>query len=193
VGHPLGTIARLTKREALVEITTAVRSLRAVRYYSDQEIEPAQVRRWVDTARWTGSSKNSQPWRFVTVRDSDRLEALSRLGEHAGHLEGCAVAVAIGMRPGPHPFATALDLGRVVQSLMLAAHADGVGSCVAVFEPAGNVRRAGEMLGAGDELVIDLAIGFGHADHTAEPAAGPSPPDRLPVDVLLRDERFNDV
>src|SRR3954465_12829654 len=33
-----------------------------------------------DAARWSGSSRNVQPWRFLIVRDRERLSALHDLG-----------------------------------------------------------------------------------------------------------------
>lgn len=142
-----------------------LRSLRAHRRYRPERVAPALVEGWLEAARWCGSSRNSQPWRFVVVEDRRVLADLSGFGEDALHLRDAAVAIAIAAVEGPFAFSTIFDLGRVSQTLMLAAAADGVGSCIAVFEPASNIDQAREVLGVPSSCRLDLAVGFGYPDH----------------------------
>ena len=58
--------------------TEWIRSLRAVRQFSDREIPSDVLRDILDTGRWTGSSKNTQPWDLVVVRNRDTLAALAK-------------------------------------------------------------------------------------------------------------------
>ncbi len=168
-----------------------VRRLRAVRHYRDASVPDSAVAEWLESARWCGSSKNSQPWRFIVIRSRRTLDALSKLGTHAGHLATANVAVAVVMMEGPYRFSTIFDLGRVVQNLMLAAHADGVGSCVAVFEPAQNIAHACSILGVPADARLDLAVAFGFAEERyAATNARPSPPGRLPLGRLVFVERY---
>lgn len=165
-------------------------SLRATRSYLDEPVPSQLVERWLDVARWCGSSRNSQPWRFVVVRDRDALARLSALGEDAGHLGTADLAVALAAAPGPYPFSTVFDLGRVAQSLMLAAAADGVGSCIAVLEPESSIETAKRLLSVPSAWRLDLAIGFGYPDPTPvfqrpdRPAGG-----RLDLDRLVAYEQ----
>lgn len=171
----------------------AVRELRARRSYSTQAVPDAQIERWIDDARWCGSSRNLQPWRFISVRDQESLAELSKLGDFASHVAGCSVAIAIAMGPGPYPFSRTLDLGRMVQTLMLLAHDAGVASCIAVFEPRVHVEMASRLLGVPDGYVVDLAISFGFPTQPdVELSPGPSQRGRLPLSVLLHRERFDD-
>jgi len=172
-----------------MRVDQAVRSLRATRTYAPTPIDDERVGRWVDAARWCGSSKNSQPWRFVAVRDRESLRRLSGMGDFARHLSTCQLALVLVAAPGPYPFSRAFDLGRVAQSLMLLAHEDGVGSCVAVLEPRANLIAAGGLVRAPEGWSAELAIGFGHP--VGENASsGPSPRGRLPTAELLFWETF---
>lgn len=171
--------------------TAAVRRLRATRAYADAPVPVDLVTRWLEAARWCGSSRNAQTWRFVVVRDPETLEFLGELGEYAGHLAGAPLAIAIASEHGPYPFSTVFDLGRVSQSLMLAASDDGVGSCIAVFEPPENIVRARTRLGVPTHLRLDLAIAFGFPAATpASTPASPSTRGRFPLEELAFDGRY---
>ena len=178
-----------------MHVDEAIRSLRATRRYSLAVIDDDLVSKWVDTARWCGSSKNSQPWRLVAVRDPEVLRTLSRLGDHAGHLAECALALVLAATPSPYPFSYAFDLGRMAQCIMLLAHADGVGSCIAVFGPRGNVEAAGALVDTPPGWSADLAIGMGYptvADGDVPAGSGRvSPGGRLEASELLSWNRFS--
>ena len=55
------------------QITAFLRSLRAVRRFSPQAIPDDVLLDVLDVARWTGSSKNTQPWHLIVVRDRETL------------------------------------------------------------------------------------------------------------------------
>lgn len=174
----------------LSAVARAQRSLRAVRHYVDRPVDPDLVNGWLETARWCGSSRNSQPWRFFVIRNRRTLGELAILGECSTHLADASLAIVISAVDGPYPFSTTFDLGRVSQSLMLSAHADGVGSCIAIFEPDDNVQRARNLVGVPMSMACNLAIGFGYASEApAESGPRPSPPGRLALrDLVAFDE-----
>lgn len=168
-----------------MEVNESLRTLRATRRFADRRIPDPLVERWLESARWCGSSRNSQPWRFLVVRDPQLRRQLSTLGDDASHLASASLVVALASVPGPYPFSTTFDLGRVAQSLMLAAHADGVGSCIAVFEPAEKVSVARDLLEVPSELTLDLAIGFGYPQQV--PTQPRDPAGRLELELLVRE------
>ena len=112
-----------------MERTAFLRSLRAVRRFSGEPIPDEVLLDILEVARWTGSSKNGQPWKIVVVRDLAILADLSTLGRYAGHLAGARAGAALVM-DGTAPGAE-FDAGRLAQNVMLAAWGHGVGSCIA--------------------------------------------------------------
>jgi nitroreductase len=78
--------------------TKLIKSLRSVRQFSDKEIPDDVVRDILDTGRWTGSAKNTQPWDLIVVRDRETLKALAKCGQFAWHLAGAKLAIALVMR-----------------------------------------------------------------------------------------------
>lgn len=114
-----------------MDATTAIRTLRVVRDYKPQPLSEDEVRFIADAARKTGSSKNSQRWEFVTIRDREALRRLGGVTEFARHLPGAGAAIAqIVDAPDPdHARSVLWDLGRAAQNITLAAWDMGIGSC----------------------------------------------------------------
>jgi nitroreductase len=110
---------------------TAIDTVRVVRRFDDRPIEPDHLRRILNAARRTGSSKNDQDWAFIVVRDRAHLVALARVGPYAGHLAGAPTAVALVVPTADDRW----DLGRAAQSMILTAWELGIGSVPAtVYE-----------------------------------------------------------
>ena len=171
--------------------TKLIRSLRAVRQFADREIPDDVLRDILDAGRWTGSSKNTQPWDLVVVKNRETLAALAKLGQFAGHLAGARLAIALVMR-GDDAW-SGMDEGRLMQNLMLAAWAHGVGSCIGSIFPRANEQRARELLGIpeGRYLRTMLSIGYPASPQALRlPANAPIPRGRRPLDELVSWERF---
>src|SRR3989475_12784011 len=103
----------------------AVVSKREVREYTDRQIPDDILTKIMQAGRAAGSSKNTQPWRFVVLRDREHRRKLARSIMAPRNLEGCAAAVAIVLLNERLRF----DAGRVAQNMMISAWALGGGSC----------------------------------------------------------------
>lgn len=175
------------------EITGFLRSLRAVRRFADRDIPSEVLEDVLDTARWTASAKNTQPWRLIVVRDRDMLAQLAGCGEFAYHLKGARLALVLVMNSR----GAAFDAGRLTDNIMLAAWAHGVGSCIAWFAPEENEARAKELLGVPAERSVQTGISLGYpADEDAlwvSRTPGQTsglPLGRMPLDELVSWERL---
>ena len=143
-----------------METLDIIRSLRAVRRYAPRPIEAEAMERIVEAARWTGSAKNRQPWSLVIVERPETLAELATCGTYAGHLAGAAAAIVLVMDPAE--LAAQYDAGRLSQNIMLAAWAQGIGSCIAFLFPEDQHQRARDLLGvpANRESWMVLALGY---------------------------------
>jgi nitroreductase len=132
----------------------------------------------LQAGRMTGSSKNSEPNRFVAVRARTLVESLAATSAYARWLARAAVVLVLG----EHPF----DAGRCAQNMMLAAWNDGIGSCPAHL-PEAEVAR---LLGIPADLFVNRVIGFGYVDpERARPPASVARR-RLPLMELVRWDRW---
>jgi nitroreductase len=175
-----------------VDAYLAVVSKREVREYLDVPIPDEIVAKILQAGRATGSSKNSQPWRFIVLRDPERRRALAPQMRSAHNLERCALAIAVVLTNEQLRF----DAGRVAQNMMVAAWGLGVGSCPNSVHP-DRADAARALLDVPADAAIATVISLGY------PAAGEPRPrphadaddilgriDRLSVDRLASDERY---
>jgi nitroreductase len=102
----------------------AIVSKREVRDYSDTPIPDDVLTRILQAGRATGSSRNRQEWQFVVVRSREALSALAQTVSSPRNIETCQVAIAVVLTGQP-----GWDGGRLAQNMMLAAWAEGVGTC----------------------------------------------------------------
>jgi nitroreductase len=167
-----------------------IRTLRSVRQFADRDIPDPILQDILEAGRWTGSAKNTQPWDLIVVRNRDTLKALSKCGMFAGHLAGAKLGLALVMH-GDDPW-TCMDEGRLMQNLMLAAWAHGVGSCIATVYPQ-HEQQARDLLGIppGRYLRTMLSIGYPASPAALRlPATAPIPRGRRPLADLVSWERF---
>ena len=114
-----------------MEAIKAITTLRVIRRYKPQPLTEEEVRALADAARKTGSSKNTQRWDFITIRDAESLERPRRATIYAKHLPdaGAAIALIVDAPDPEHKRSVLWDLGRAAQNITLAAWDMGIGSC----------------------------------------------------------------
>ncbi len=172
-----------------MEVAEAIRLKRAVREFDPRPLPDEAVGRILRAGRRAQSSKNTQPWHFIAIRERATLEALSRLGTYAGHLAGAALGVAI-LTPDPASrFSVLFDAGQAAAYMQLAAWELGIGSCLAtIYEP----EAARSLLGFPEDLHLRIALSFGYPADPSVLSAPPRPGGRRPLDRTLHFERWTE-
>ncbi len=95
-----------------MNVSDAIRLKRAVRKFQDKPLSNEVVHAILNAGRRSQSSKNTQAWRFIAIRDKEILKELSQCGEWAGHIAGAALCVAI-LTPEPtEKFQIMFDAGQ---------------------------------------------------------------------------------
>ena len=171
-----------------------MRSLRVVRRFAEKAVPDEVLDDMLEVARWTGTSKNTQPWHLVVVREKETLRAVAKLGQFAGHIAGANVAIALVMDSRNNAF----DCGRLAERLMLAAWSHGVGSCIGSIWPDNNERSAKELLDVPKDRWLHQVISFGYAADATATRVSATPSDarilpaigRRPRSELVSWERF---
>ncbi|MGE5700302.1 MAG: thioesterase family protein [Deltaproteobacteria bacterium] len=59
-----------------MEFRKLIAARRSLRAFADRPVEPGKIERMLDAARWSPSSANRQPWRFVVVEKGDSRRPL---------------------------------------------------------------------------------------------------------------------
>ena len=159
----------------------AVVDKRDQRYFLPRALPEASLRRILQAARMTGSSKNSEPNRLVVVREHVGLEALAALSPFGKFIARSAATVVIAQTQA-HEF----DAGRCAQNMMVAAWGEGIGSCPAHLPE----REVARLLRIPPEMMINRVVAFGYVDpaRTAPPSSVARK--RKPLDELVHWESW---
>lgn len=141
---------------APMDVFAAIRTLLAVRSYQDKPVPDAVVRRIVEAGRLTGSGMNQQPWHFIVIRDRETLRRLGALASSGPYVAQAPLAIVVATDKSR--FAVS-DASRAIQSMLLAAWADGVGSNWVGFGGLEKVKALLE-IPAGLEVLAILPFGY---------------------------------
>jgi nitroreductase len=140
----------------MMEVFEAVRTMLAVRRYLDRAVPEAIVQRIVEAGRLTGSAMNLQPWHFIVVQDRDMLRRLGALARSGPYVAEAPLAIVVVIdRTG---YAVS-DASRAIDSMMLTAWSEGVGSNWVGFS---NLEKVNALLGipSGHDVLAILPFGY---------------------------------
>jgi nitroreductase len=139
-----------------MDVFQAIRTLLAVRSYQDKPVPEAVVRRIVEAGRLTGSGMNQQPWHFIVVRDRETLRRLGSLASSGPYVAQAPLAIVVATDKSR--FAVS-DASRAIQSMLLAAWGEGVGSNWVGF---GGLEKVKAVLEIPASLEVLAILPFGY-------------------------------
>ena len=166
-----------------MDVFECIRSRRTVRNFRPDAVPDEILTRILQAGRWAPSSSNSQPWRFIVIRDRTMLKSLGETATQGPFLGEAPMAIAIVMEGATRPD---LDAGRALQQMELVAWSEGLGTCfVGLLDPQQMVRVK-DMLGIpeGMELITLLPFGYREEGSRGRGIA------RKPMSELAYGERF---
>lgn len=168
-----------------METFDAIRTVLAVREYSDQPVPDETIEKIVKAAHLTASSQNKQPWHFIVVQNRETLRKLADLSPSGPYVADAALAVVVLVKATPPAIS---DASRAIQSMVLAAWSDGVGSNW-VGSPGSSGERyeaMKELLGVPDDLQFAAIVPFGYPAK----AVGKGKKKRKPFGEVVSGEKY---
>jgi len=181
-----------------------LRSHRSIRKFTDQPVPDAQIQDIIRCGQAAATSSNLQATTVIRIRNTDTRREIARL---AGDQEYVAAAGAFlmfcadlnrsrqacEMQGGEfvtgmteHFMIATIDVALFAQNCAIAAESAGLGICYI-----GGIRndpaRVADLLGLPDQVypVFGFCLGY--------PAQDPEIKPRLPLDVVLKEERYQDT
>lgn len=119
---------------------------------------PGDVKQKIlEAARETGSSMNSQHWRFILLQSRRDIDTLARDGTTGGWVAGADFAVIILTNPRVPGYS--IDAGRALQDMEVAAWNFGVASGLFTGFKQADLRRD---FAIPSDMEISAALGFGY-------------------------------
>ena len=170
-----------------MNVTDAIRLKRAVRKFQDKPLPDEVIHTILNAGRRSQSSKNTQAWKFIAIRDKSILKELSQCGEWASHLAGAALAVAI-LTPDPtEKFQIMFDAGQAAAFMQLAAWELGVGSVPASLY---DFELSRKILTFPPEWHLRIALSFGYPLEEETLSAPPKKGGRAALEEVVYGEKW---
>ncbi len=181
-------------RENLTSPAEQVRPLirvRQIRDFTSAPVSEAELEALTEVARWSGSSSNEQPWRFVTVRRAETIRGLAEAYMPSSRaLQTATAAIAIAVPDDSAKEAMrSYDEGRAAERMLIAASFLGLGAAISwVWPDARPVVRG--LLGIPDGWLVRTIVAVGHPTEAArQPKAAPGTA-RKPKAEMVFQERW---
>jgi nitroreductase len=166
-----------------------IRSVRQIRQYASQEVPDAVVKQLLRVAQWTGSSRNTQPWHFIVVTDTELLRRLSQLRTPINWLASAPLGIAIVLDGAG--VSEAYDEGRVTERILIAAHNLGYGGGVAWYGDATQQAEAKRILGVPAERTARSIVMIGRPLSAKDPRPNARPGGRKPLSEIVSYDRYS--
>lgn len=166
-----------------------LRGLRAVREYRPDPVPDAILDDILEVGRWSGSASNRQPTEVIVVRNPTTLQSLAQNGAGPAAHAPVAILIITSGDSDRHDLEI-FDEGRLVERLLLAARAHGLGGNLATLKGDGpeTIKMA---LGVPAERRAWIVVTLGYIDTAARRARPPRPNQgRKSNDAFVHRERY---
>lgn len=176
-----------TPRDAVRPLTR----VRQMRQFTEQPLTQDELDAITEVARWSGSSRNTQPWRFIVITDRNTVRQLAEAGmPQTRALESAVAAIAIILPDEPErEVSRAYDDGRVAERILIAASMLGLGAGIAWVRS--DVHdEAKKVLRLPDDRLVRTLMALGHPTTAALRPKSPPGQARLPRERLIFEDRW---
>ena len=164
-----------------MEVYEAIRTILAVRQYTEKPIPDDAVERILEAGRLTASASNKQRWHFIVVRERETLQRLSTVTPYGAYTADAALAIVVAVEQGAFGIS---DGSLAVHSMMLTAWGEGIGSNWVGF--AGHLGEVNALLDIPEGWDALAIVPFGYP----ATAVGQGKKNRKSLTEITSSERF---
>jgi nitroreductase len=168
-----------------------LRQVRQARLYKPDPVPAAALAELLEIARWTGSSRNTQPWEFIVITDKEQLQKISQIRTPINWVADAPLAIAIVLN-GESEISEAFDEGRVSERLLIAARLLGLGGGTAWFGDEAQQAEGKQILGIPPERTARSVVVLGFPTTTKDHRPNPATPGRRPLAGMLSHDRYGE-
>ena len=178
-----------TKQASARRTIRLIRTVRQARQYKPDPVPADVLNDLLEVARWTGSSRNTQPWHFIAITDKEQLRKIAELRTAINWVAGAPLAIAIVL-DGKNEGSEAYDEGRVTERILIAARARGLGGGVAWYGDESQRAEAKKILGIPDDRAARSVVVIGYPTTIVDPRPNRATPGRHPLSELVSYNRW---
>jgi len=171
-----------------MSVLDVIKSRKSIRRYKEDPIPEDVFLRVLEAARLAPSGKNSQPWKFVVIKDEAMKKSLAEASRGQMFMARAPVIIAAcGFpemsypRQGNYMKSWPIDVAIALQHLMLQAEEEGLGTCwIGAFEEK-DVKR---LLDVPEDARVLALTPLGYPDQV------PQDRGRKPLSDIISYEKF---
>ncbi|MBU7014727.1 MAG: nitroreductase family protein [Theionarchaea archaeon] len=149
-----------------MDVFDAIRNRRSIRKYRKDLVEDEKIQKCLEAAQWAPSASNKQPWHFIVVRNENTRKSLSEMHPYGRFMKESPVVIVVLGDPDKNPKYFLMDACIATQNLLLAAHAQGLGTCWMGVIDAEFEKDMKALLGIHDPLRILCCVSMGYPDES---------------------------
>lgn len=145
-----------------MDVMEAITGRRSVRKYGEEPVTEEELRQVLEAGRWAPSRGNSQPWKFIVMKDDHVRKDVAAAISTGKFLAEAPVGVAVVVDPesSKHP---EQEGAAATQNMLLAANALGLGTCWISVHGTDWQEAVRRTLGVPDGEWVISVISIGHA------------------------------
>ena len=150
-----------------MNVLDAIKERRSVRQYSREPVSESHLTQILEAGRWAPSRGNSQPWKFIVLKDAKRRQDLAEVITTGKFLAEAYTGIAVVVNPesSKHP---EQEGAAAIQNMLLAAHALGLGTCWISVRGTDWAESAAHILEIPDEQWFIGVVSIGHPAESPE-------------------------
>ena len=137
---------------------------RSIRKYTDQPVEQEKTDYLLRCALMSPSSKRTNPWEFVVVRDEAKLRSMASCRTYGSQMFETAMAAIVALDPSLSDTWMA-DGAIAAEHILLAAAEQGLGACwCQVYQREGAEELVKGLCGIPEDRTVLCVISLGYPD-----------------------------
>lgn len=153
----------------MVSVLALVKKRRTIYEFENKNINKSNLKKILEAGRWAPSPHNKQPWKFVVVKDKNKISELMKIAPYGGFHSNPNLIIVFGLNPkicsGNHVNLKKgkiglvdgyLSLGVAAENMILIAESLGIGSAVLTPEP----KKISKILKTKE--ISPMFLGFGY-------------------------------
>jgi nitroreductase len=173
------------------DLLRPLRQARQVREFTAKPVARASLEAIADVARWSGSSRNAQPWRFIVVTDVALIRQIATMGmpsTRSLQTATAAIAIVLPNQEGKQ-VSYAFDEGRAAERMLIAAGMIELGAGIAWVRA--DIREAvGKLFDLPADWFIRTIVSLGHPSAAAKRPKTEAGHARQPREEIVFEERW---
>ena len=148
-----------------MEFYEVINARHSIRAFAEDAIPTATLERILEAAHHSPSASNKLPWQLVVVSDKHKREVIAKSGTYGKFLAQSPIALVGLADPTVAQKWYAVDTAIALEHVVLAATAEGLGSCwIGSFEE----TTVKEVIGAPANLRVVAIIALGYRRKAAD-------------------------